>query len=144
MPRSKSRNPPALPSNITRQQLTFVEVKPGIPLRMSYPLTAAATAYAIDVVTGADADHVRSNSQHPSARVPGGADACGWQVSIRANGGAPIQVGALKKGVRHRIALGKHGPGPLLLEWSTPPKGVSSLYDLSTDLMVAEAWLNPL
>jgi len=69
--------------------------------------------------------------------------ACG-QVSVRANGGAPIQVGALKKGVKHRIALGKHGPGPLLLEWSTPPKGVSSLYDLSTDLMVAEAWLNPL
>ena len=69
--------------------------------------------------------------------------ACG-QVSIRANGGAPIQVGALKKGVRHHIALGKYGPGPLLLEWSTPPKGVSSLYDLSTDLMVAEAWLNPL
>ena len=60
-PRSKSRNPPALPSNITRQQLTFVEVKPGIPLRMSYPLTAVATAYAIDVVTGADADHVRSS-----------------------------------------------------------------------------------
>ena len=55
-------------------------------------------------------------------------------MSIRANGGAPIQVGALKKGVKHRIALGKHGPGTLLLEW----------YDLSTDLMVAEAWLNPL
>ena len=65
-------------------------------------------------------------------------------MSIRANGGAPIQVGALKKGVKRRIALGKHGPGPLLLEWSTTPKGVSSLYDLSTDLMVAEAWLNPL
>ena len=62
-------------------------------------------------------------------------------MSIRANGGAPIQVGALKKGVKHHIALGKHGPGPLLLEWSTPPKGV---YDLSTDLMAAEAWLNPL
>jgi len=61
LPRSKSRNPPALPSNITRQQLTFVEVRPGIPLRKSHPLTSTTIARAIDVVTVGDANHVLSN-----------------------------------------------------------------------------------
>jgi len=100
-----SQAPPALPANTTRQLLTQVAVKHGIPVRMRYPIATPGRYECVVVGEGVD-------------------------VELRVNGGAPIQAGTLTKGEKTTVKLPGTLSGLTEIQWSVAPEGSLSLAEV--------------
>lgn len=90
----KSRAPPKLPANTTRQLLTYVEIRGdrGIRMAMRYPIVKAGS-YVATVVTG------------------------GGHAEFSINGGRTVQAGELAKGKKTTVALPGTLSGTTEIQW---------------------------